>query len=77
MQLERNVKRIKDNQEIKDLKTNLGNKLLNAVISGVVLGSVLVDLDEVLHFHILDKDTNGNLAREGHTCIWGCYLPLL
>ena len=77
MQLERNVKK-RDNQEnLKDMKANLGNKLLNAVISGIVLGSELVGLDEVLHIHIFDKDIDRNRAKGGHTCIWGYQLSLL
>ena len=60
---------MKENQEIKDLKTNLGKKLLNAVVNRIVLGSLLVGLDEVLHIDILDKDIDGNHARGGHTPI--------
>ena len=68
-------KNVKDNQEMKDLTTNIGNKLLNADVNGVVLGSVLEGLD-VLYIRILDEDIHRNCAKGGYTCIWGSYLPL-
>ena len=62
---------------MKDLKTNLANKLLNVVVNGIVLESALVGLDENLHIHIFDKNIHMNRARRGDTHIWGCHLPLL
>ena len=65
---------MKDNEEMKDLKTTGGSKLLNVVVNGVVLGSVLEGLDEALHIHILNEDIHRNCAKGGHTCIKGSHL---
>ena len=57
-------------------KIYAGQKLLNANVDRIVLVVHLVDLNEVLYIHILNKSRYWNCTRGGNTCIWRSHLPL-